>query len=188
MQVPNDFFAQHRNALGNQVVIRDPVGGEFSFRLLCGGNGGLIFESVNEIVKRYGLKENHLADFYYGGRNMFTVRILDCMLNEISYGVGSSQRQPIVIDDGSSVEIGEEEAMEDVADEEGLQDVGGEFVDVVDSEEDDGMLQLSDDDEDDGIMQLSDGEEDDGVERVIHEFDKVITKSGATAGQTLVSP
>lgn len=140
----------------------DPVGGEFSFRLLAGNLGGLIFECVAEFVRRYGLKENHLCDFFYFGKNTFIVKILDGTLKEISYGVGTSLSQPIVIDEG------DEEAVDD--------------EDPVGDDED-----AEEDEEDDGIMEVSEGEEENGVNRVLHPFDKVITKSDSKGDQTLVS-
>ncbi|XP_057451650.1 uncharacterized protein LOC130743421 isoform X2 [Lotus japonicus] len=141
----------------------DPVGGEFSFRLLAGNLGGLIFECVAEFLRRYGLKENHLCDFFYFGKNTFIVKILDGTLKEISYGVGTSLSQPIVIDDGD----------EEVVDDE----------DPVGDDED-----AEEDEEDDGIMEVSEGEEENGVNRVLHPFDKVITKSDSKGDQTLSLP
>ncbi|XP_057422369.1 uncharacterized protein LOC130721849 [Lotus japonicus] len=68
----------------------------------------------------YDLKRNHWADFSYCGKNKFSIRIFDRLMNQISYGAGPSVRQPDV---GSSGKNGEEVVVSDVGDKD---EVGGE--------------------------------------------------------------
>lgn len=182
MEVPVEFIAQYKYMLGNHVVVRDPVGGEFTFQLVVGNNGGLLIDVVDKFVKRYDLKRNHWVDFSYCGKNKFSIRIFDRMMNQISYGAGPSVRQPDV---GSSGKNGEEVVVSDVGDKD---EVGGEVsvpvADVGDKDEDGvevpvpvadvgGEIPVADVggqfmdvdniEENDVIMISSDDEEDDGI-------------------------
>lgn len=185
MEIPYEVYTRFRADMGSTIKLRDPVGGICEFKLYFGANTCRIWESVRALAVKYNLEEDQLVHFYHFIRNKFNVKLTDKSMNEIDYGVGTSQRQTqrnenpaagkdCVCHNGGEERVGVE------MDEPGVTVHIEEDCMYVEVEEDHGI-------EDDGLMGSVPRFPNADKDPPVVEFDLVMTASAISGRQTVVS-